>query len=260
MAGKQTAAPRAKLHASRRGYMLDGRFIEGFPLLPELGKEDRLRVARWAKRLRPRELTDEHRRVLAEAGGATGRPQRVVDELAGYSDNLFDLQDAFHQHLFEELSANERRWVREPATHPAMKDRGYPLTTGGLSKITGASERQIRHWADIGLLPSHRVGEQRRFFSAGLVKALVLARTEQYQRAGIAALVRGGDDAARFARLMGATLIGGAGSLPKRAREELAAAGETLMRHSRLLRNGLDGETRRAKRRSRSGASRSRRQ
>jgi hypothetical protein len=86
----------------------------------------------------------------------------------------------------------------------------YPLTLGQLQLLTGASERQLRHWTDEQLMPSHRAGSHRRYYSAGLARSLLLTQLTSQQLATLITLRRGGDPARRLAVMIGSVMASGA--------------------------------------------------
>jgi hypothetical protein len=71
------------------------------------------------------------------------------------------MERAFEDGVYGELTSEQQAWVADPSSHPALaEDARYPLTLGQLHLLTGASERQLRHWSDEDLIPSHRAGRR----------------------------------------------------------------------------------------------------
>ena len=50
-----------KLSPSRKGILVDGEELRGFPYLEEMAESDQLRVAAWARKLAPGSLTAAQR-------------------------------------------------------------------------------------------------------------------------------------------------------------------------------------------------------
>lgn len=223
-----------RLRPQRDGFVVGGTAVDGFPDLPELSREERLKVARWAQRLAAASLTD-YQRLLLEVHEDSAANARATEELAGYSRNLQDLLELHEQGLIDQLTPDQQQCLAVPASHPKLRDGGYPLGVGDLRELTGATERQIRHWADIGLLPNHRIANRRSFYSGALARAFLLADAEQYEKSAVAALTQGGEQATRVARLIASALLAGARDIPPQARDEVTKAARLLLKHSGVL-------------------------
>jgi hypothetical protein len=110
----------------------------------------------------------------------------------------------FEDGVYAELTSEQQAWVADPSLHPALAgDVRYPLTLGQLHVLTGASERQLRHWSDEDLVPSHRAGAHRRYYSAAVARALLLTEAAPQQVATLIALRQGGESARRLWALIG---------------------------------------------------------
>src|SRR5262249_14209162 len=116
----------------------------------------------------------------------------------------------------------------------------YPLTLGQLSALGGASERQLRHWTDEDLLPAHRAGTHRRYYSAAVARALLLAQMTPQQLATLIALRRGGDSGRRLVVLIGSVMA----SVAERADVSERERGDILRSAKSLVdrRDALAGE------------------
>jgi DNA-binding transcriptional MerR regulator len=88
------------------------------------------------------------------------------------------LRDPRVRELWPSLSPKEQRSVHDPARTVGHR---YPLGSGEIARLTGLSERQVRYWADRGLIPSWRKGDRRRFEAVGLIWAFSLARAKQHE-------------------------------------------------------------------------------
>lgn len=109
------------------------------------------------------------------------------------------------------MSAEQQAWVAEPNRHPDVPDATrYPLTLGQLHLLTGASERQLRHWTDEDLIPAHRAGTHRRYYSAAAARALLLIQMTPQQLASLIALRRGGDSGRRLIVMIGSVMVSAA--------------------------------------------------
>jgi DNA-binding transcriptional MerR regulator len=188
-------------------------------------------LARWAQRFTPEALDDVQRALLALPEPPSSK---VADDLlvAALHDAEHDVPASVARGFYEDLSEEQLRWMREPSSHPDLAGRDYPLTMSEMQTLTGASARQLRHWEEIGLLPAHRVGGERRFLSAAVARAFALKESQQHEIAALAALASGGEDAARFARLIGAQVGSLAGGVSGGAGDELAGAAATIVRLS----------------------------
>jgi hypothetical protein len=213
-----------------RGYWADGKFHLGFPDNPELSTRERLTVARWAEELAPEALSPEQKQLLAENPPSVSLRQK---ELA---QNQVDLRAPSMSALWDSLSEEEQELVHNPGTSPARPDVRYPLTVGDVAAITGATERKVRNWTDEGLLPAFREKDDRRFYSAALIRAFVLERTPTHTKAVVAAVARG--EAGQAFQLIAATLGRAAQDLPPEASKQLTNLAGELSAASRLMADG----------------------
>jgi excisionase family DNA binding protein len=72
--------------------------------------------------------------------------------------------------LWPRLEPRQQQIVLDPSL--AIGHR-YPLTSGEVAELTRMSERQVRYWADRGLIPHWRKGRRRLFEAVGLIAAKV---------------------------------------------------------------------------------------
>jgi DNA-binding transcriptional MerR regulator len=219
------------LRADRRGYVLDGSH-DGFADRAELPDAARRRLARWAQRFTPGSLSEEQRALLVAAP-----ERRAADDLlaAALRDAEDDVPAAVARGFYEDLTAEQLRWMREPSSHPELAGRDYPLTMSDMERLTGATARQLRHWEALGLVPAHRIDGQRRYLSAAVARAFALKESQQHEIAALGALAGGGEDAARFARLVAAQVGSLAGRITGDDGDELADAAATIVRLSPRL-------------------------
>jgi excisionase family DNA binding protein len=199
----------------------------GFDDQPDLSTRQRTLIARWADRFAPDSLTDVQRDLLESAA-----PPGVSTEQREFAENQRELRSAYLANLFDSLSDDKQRAIQDPVRAGVTSD-GYPLTVGELAVLTEASERQIRKWADEGLLPSHRQGRDRRFYSAAAIRACALVRAPGYSKAIAAAAARG--EVGQHFQLLAATLARAAAKMPADLGGRLIALAEDISSSSRLM-------------------------
>ncbi|HUA73277.1 MAG TPA: MerR family transcriptional regulator [Solirubrobacteraceae bacterium] len=197
-------SPMPLVRADGEGYTYAGEWLDGFADRPELPLPVRVRLARLGERYAPRKLSATQRDLLASPMAERDATRRPSAELDGFQANVQEMERAFEDGVYAELSLKQQAWVADPGSHPGLaKDVRYPLTLGQLHVLTKASERQLRHWSDEDLIPSHRAGAHRRYYSAAVARALLLAETAPQQVATLIALRRGGSPARRLWALIG---------------------------------------------------------
>jgi len=221
------------LRADRRGYALDEESVEGFADRDDLSRAARRKLAHWARRFTPDELSPAQRRLLSQPDEDRGPDIELL--AAALRDAERDIPEAIARGFYDDLSAEQLAYVRDPARHPALADARYPLTMKQMEQLTGATGRQLRHWDSLGLLPSHRVSGRRRFVSAAVARAFALKESQQHEIAALATLSRGGPDAARLIRLVAAQAGSMASGLTGTVGAELGQAAATFVAHSREL-------------------------
>ncbi|MGA8365229.1 MAG: MerR family transcriptional regulator [Solirubrobacteraceae bacterium] len=225
-------SPVPLVRADGRGYTYAGVSIDGFADRPELGFAVRVRLARLAERYAPKKLTTAQRELLASPQAerdASRQPSAAQD---GFQADEDEAARAWEEGVYAELSAEQQAWVAEPSHHPDMPDATrYPLTLGQLHLLTGASERQLRHWTDEDLIPAHRAGTHRRYYSAAAARALMLAQMTTQQVATLIALRRGGDPGRRLVVMIGSVMAGVAGgaALNEKARDDVLRGTKALV-------------------------------
>jgi len=199
--------PLPLVRADGRGYTYAGEPTDGFADRPELAVEVRVRLARLAERYTPKRLSETQRELLASSEAerdASRRPSAVQD---GFQADEDEAARAWEEGVYAELSQREQEWIAQPSLHPKLPPAiRYPLTLGHLHILSGASERQLRHWTDEDLIPAHRAGTHRRYYSAAVARALLLAQMTPQQIAALIALRRGGQSGRRLAVLIGSVM------------------------------------------------------
>jgi hypothetical protein len=159
-------------------------------------------------------------------------------EMAGFQADALDAERAWEEGVYDELSEEQRQWVSRPRSHPALpEDTRYPLTLGQLHLLSGASERQLRHWTNEELLSAHRAGSHRRYYSAAVARALLLARTPPQQVASLIALRRGGDSGRRLVVLLGSVVASAAdrADVSKKERDDIVQGARAIVDHRDAL-------------------------
>lgn len=182
------------VRADLGGYVLRGRRVDGFADRADLPVADRVAIAQMARDYAPSALSAEQRRLLTRDDA---RPRRAPARLRAFTENALQDEDLQRAGLYDQLPARQRA---------AIARTDFPVTVGQLAELTGASERQIRHWTDLGLVPSHRVAGGRRYFSAGAAQATLLARLPNHQIATLATLAHPSRSSPPFVAILGATL------------------------------------------------------
>lgn len=227
--GQEESRRRVRLDHRRRGYLLDGELQEGFSDRRDLHEGARLLIARWGKRFAPEHLSDYQSRLLAESDSKplASLAQRELQE------NQRELQSPYLAALYESLSKEQRHLVEDPGSSENAKGARYPLTVGSLSRITGATERQVRKWADDGLLPSFREGNQRRFYSAALIRAFAINEVSGPEKAVLSMAAHG--QAGHLFQLIAATVGRAAPRFPKAEARQLTSLAQELAWSSRLM-------------------------
>jgi len=197
-------SPMPLVRADGEGYTYAGAWVDGFADRPELPLPVRVRLARLGERYAPKRLSTTQRDLLASPMAERDATRQPSAELDGFHANAQDMERAFEDGVYAELRSEQQAWVADPSSHPALAEGvRYPLTLGQLHLLTGASERQLRHWSDEDLIPSHRAGAHRRYYSAAVARALLLAETAPQQVATLITLRQGGDHARRLWALIG---------------------------------------------------------
>lgn len=197
-------SPMPLVRADGEGYTYAGAWVDGFADRPELPLSVRVRLARLGERYAPRKLSTAQRDLLASPMAERDATRQPSAELDGFQANAREIERAFEDGVYAELTSEQQAWVADPSSHPALaNDVRYPLTLGQIHLLTGASKRQVRHWSDEDLIPSHRAGAHRRYYSAAVARTLLLAETAPQQVATLIALRQGGDHARRLWALIG---------------------------------------------------------
>lgn len=221
------------LTPDRRGYVLNGERVDGFPDPEQLAVELRAKVARWASRLASDQLTEQQQELLETDERPPAAGYGESEAVAENSDELVRL----NQHgFFDSLAKVQAHLVIHPGGEEGVEGASYPLSVGQMAALTGVSERQVRHWSDINLIPTYYVGKERRFYSAALVRAFHLSEAEQYQKTAVATLAKRDNEAGRMLRLIGAELMRTTEPGPFTiSAEEVAGAGAALIRYGNAL-------------------------
>lgn len=102
----------------------------------------------------------------------------VSPELQGRLDQARVLRDPRVRALWPRLEPRQQRIVLDPRDATGHR---YPLTSGEVSELTGLSERQVRYWADRGLIVHWRKGSRRLFEAVGLITAFSIRNASQHE-------------------------------------------------------------------------------
>lgn len=104
------------------------------------------------------------------------RPAEVSPELRERLDQARVLRDSRVRALWPRLEPGQQQVVLDPG---AAVGHRYPLSSGEIAQLTGMSERQVRYWADRGLIVHWRKGSRRLFETVGLITAFSIANASQ---------------------------------------------------------------------------------
>lgn len=207
-----TTSELPSIRPDRRGYVFEGKWFDGFADRDDLDFAERRQLARLTERYAPEDLSDEQRALLSgrfEAGAS--------DLLRALAQDEADLDAAFAEGLYDTLDEEELARARE---------HQYPLPIGRVAEITGATQRQIRHWEEQDLLHAHAIGGQKRYLRGGVLRAMALVKQEQHV---IATLSKTVQEPRQLIKLI-AMVVSGSGD-PARIKEvarEFFSLGEML--------------------------------
>ncbi len=230
--------PLPLVRADGRGYTYAGESVDGFADHPELAIQARVRLARLAERYTPKKLSSTQRDLLATPQAERDASRRPSVAQEGFQADEEEAARAWEEAVYAELSSGQQAWVSAPSRHPALPATArYPLTLGQLHLLTGASERQLRHWTDENLIPAHRAGSHRRYYSAAAARALLLTQMTPQQVASLIALRRGGDPARRLAVLIGSVIASAAddADVTEQERSDILQGARVLVDHRHAL-------------------------
>lgn len=227
-----------RLDPRRRGYFLGENLVSGFPDSPDLSIEARRLIARWAQHFTPDAVTEPQLALLESVG-----PPAVSDQQRELFENQRELRTQYLATLFASLNEEDQQSVQDPSLG-GERAVSYPLSVGQLSQLTGATERQLRKWADDGVLPSYREGSGRRFYSAATIRAFALVRASNHSKVLASAAARG--EVGHHFQLLAATLGRVAAEMPTDLRVRLNALAEDLSSSSRLMSDIVDSDRLRA--------------
>jgi DNA-binding transcriptional MerR regulator len=238
MPAQLLTSPLPLIRADGKGYTYAGESVDGFADRPQLRPEARVRLARLAERYAPKRLSGAQRELLASPLAERDAARLPSPEQEGFQADATDGERALEEGVFAELSAEQQTWVSDPGSHPSLADdTRYPLTLGQLQSLTGSSERQLRHWTDEDLIPSHRAGTHRRYYSTAVARALLLSQLTNQQLAALIALRRGGEPGRRLVVLIGSILASVADGAPvsEEERDDIREGTRSLIRHKDAL-------------------------
>jgi len=157
---------RLRRSADPLGHWLDGVFHAGFDDDPSLPEGFRRRIATWARAAGV--ASDAQRELLALP------PDRPVSAAGRRAAKLAGVEGS---PIWALLNEEERRLVREPGNHPQLPGVTYPVSIGELATLTGATNDQLRHWHELGLIRARRTkGGHRQFFADAAMRAFVMRR------------------------------------------------------------------------------------
>ena len=227
-----------KLSPNRKGILVDGEELRGFPYLKEMAERDQLRVAAWARKLAPRSLTAAQRALLENRRPSARR-------LEGLRQDQI-LRSPLVRTLWDSLSETQQALVLNPDQE---LDKRYPLSTGEISDLTGMSKRQVQYWSERRLLP-HWLDERghRRFEAAAVIVAFALSDSKQHDRQHYADVAADSQPLAAMRRAVSVVGLSALSSKEKLDPKELERTEHTLRQLADALhevRNDPESESQR---------------
>jgi hypothetical protein len=175
------ASPVPLVRADGEGYTFSGASVDGFADRPKLPQGVRVRLARLGERYAPKRLSAAQRELLASAlaeRDATRQPSPVLD---GFQADAVDAERAWEDGVYAHSSAAHKEWGADPGSHPLVaRGTRYPLTLRHLHLLSGVDERELRRWADEGLIAAHPAGGGRSYFSVAVARTLLLAADSEF--------------------------------------------------------------------------------
>lgn len=106
------------------------------------------------------------------------RTAEISGELQERLGQAHILRDPRVRALWPRLQRRQQALVLDPSSATGHR---YPLTSGEIARLTGMSERQVRYWADHGLIVHQRKGTRRSFESVGLITAFAITNARQHE-------------------------------------------------------------------------------
>ncbi len=110
--------------------------------------------------------------------GESMDPGDVSPERWERLDQARVLRDPRVRALWPRLKRRQQQVVLDPS---AAVGHRYPLSSGEIAQLTGMSERQVRYWADHGLIAHWRKGSRRLFEAVGLITAFSITNASQHE-------------------------------------------------------------------------------
>lgn len=114
----------------------------------------------------------------AVGGRRRMRAAQVSPELKDRLDQARVLRDPRVRPLWPRLELRQQQIVLDPNQTVGHR---YPLTSGEVAELTRMSERQVRYWADHGLIVHWRKGRRRLFEAVGLISAFSITNASQHE-------------------------------------------------------------------------------
>ena len=207
-----------KLSPNRKGILVDGEELRGFPYLEEMVERDQLRVAAWARKLAPELLTAAQRALLENRRPSARRMEGLRQDQI--------LRSPLVRTLWDSLLEVQQALVLNPDQELGKR---YPLRTGELSRLTGMSKRQVQYWSERRLLP-HWLDERgyRRFEAAAVIVAFALSDSKQHDRQHYADVAADSQPLAAMRRAVSVVGLSALSSKEKLDPDELERTEHTL--------------------------------
>lgn len=174
---KVDTTPHPRLTAGREGYIIGDERVNGFADRDDLDDRDRALLARWASRFTPESLTIEQEELLRASDKTID--ERTIEILESHAANEEELECAFAEGCFDQLTIEQRKLAADPSKHPDLTEHTYPLDVDEVVTLTGILEEELAKWIDEGLVPTHPIRSQNYFNSAAIIRVFVLQNNRQ---------------------------------------------------------------------------------
>jgi MerR family regulatory protein len=115
---------------------------------------------------------------VARLSAVEARPAVLPPEAMARRTQIAALREHRTRVLWKRLTPKQEQVIHDPSK---VLGHRYPLTSGDVAKLTSLSERQIRYWADKGLIPIWRKGSRRMFEAAGLIVAFAIENSTKHE-------------------------------------------------------------------------------
>lgn len=174
---KVDITPHPRLMAGRQGYIIGDERVDGFADRGDLDDRDRALLAQWASRFTPESLTVEQEELLRVSDKTID--ERTIEILESHASNENELEQAFAEGCFDELTVEQRKLAADPSKHPDLAEHTYPLDVDEVVTLTDVLVDKLTKWVEEGLVPTHPIRGQSYFNSAAIIRIFALQNNKQ---------------------------------------------------------------------------------